>query len=200
MPRRKLPVDDDWRPIGLHYDVLPLKVVMGENGRAIAAKNSRQDMLIIPSLVGHPLAVFEKVYPNNAVDQFALGCKRFRDLVGAPRRREHFVQRRSAGNVAEVARVLQLPELIEVGPKGPGDGGFASPVQAAPHFQKRRARHILHDDVCDGALLLSTLVDGVYLGDRHRRGLCHVKHVMGFYGVDMNAELDDESLLHPHEA
>ena len=114
-------------------------------------------------------------------------------------RKEHVIEGRSAGNVAEVARVLQLPELIEVGPKGPCDGGFTSLVQAAPQVQERLARHILHDDIRDDSLK-SSLVDGIDLGDRHRRGLCHVQHVMGLNWVDINAEFDDESLLHLHNS
>ena len=73
IPRRKLPVDDHWRPVGLHNDVLPLKVVVGEDSRAITTKDSRQDMLVVPSLVGRSLARFEGVYPNDAIDQFILG-------------------------------------------------------------------------------------------------------------------------------
>lgn len=111
-------------PIRLHYDVPPLKAVVGENGAAIAAKDSWQDMLVIPSLVGHPLASFEKINTNYAAYKFVLGCKRSHDLVGALNRREQLIKRRSALNVAEVARVLQLPELIEVSPKGFGNGGF----------------------------------------------------------------------------
>ena len=75
IPRRKLPVDNDWRSIGLHNDLLPLKVIVTEDWRAIAAKDGRQDMFIILNLVSRPLACFQGVHPNDPVNQFVLCCK-----------------------------------------------------------------------------------------------------------------------------
>jgi hypothetical protein len=52
---------------------------VGEDGGTIAAKVSREDVLVVPELVGRPLACFEGVYPDDSVDEFVLGCKRCLD-------------------------------------------------------------------------------------------------------------------------